>query len=174
MQPGSIRATGGNGPKLTKEKLIALAAVSLVIPAALFAEPGEKKDMTGVWEVSISPTGVPPPPIRALSMFLKDGSFVATLNRSVPPAPPIQAVAAEMGPAYGQWVQTGDREFQLTFYAAMWNKEGARRGRNCRLVLSLSKTRLVGALVSAGCNHGGDRIRACPSRCVTRPPRAMT
>lgn len=111
-----------------KKTLIALAAVSLVIPAVLFAEPGEKKDMTGVWEVSILPTGVPPPPIRALSMFLKGGSFVATLNRSVPPAPPIQAVAADMGPAYGQWVQTGDREFQLTFYAAMWNKEGVISG----------------------------------------------
>jgi hypothetical protein len=84
-----------------KKTLIALAAVSLVIPAVLFAEPGEKKDMTGVWEVSILPTGVPPPPIRALSMFLKGGSFVATLNRSVPPAPPIQAVAADMGP--GIW-----------------------------------------------------------------------
>ena len=35
-----------------------IAAISLVIPAVLFAEPGEKKDMTGVWEVSISPTGV--------------------------------------------------------------------------------------------------------------------
>ena len=57
-----------------KETLIALAAVSLVIPAVLFAEPGEKKDLTGVWEVSISPTGVPPPPMRALSMYLKDGS----------------------------------------------------------------------------------------------------
>ena len=110
-----------------KKTLIALAAVSLVIPAVLFAESGGKKDMTGVWEVSISPTGVPPPPIRALSMFLKDGSFVATLNRSVPPAPPIQAVAADMGPAYGQWVQTGDREFQ-PFYAAMWNKEGVISG----------------------------------------------
>jgi hypothetical protein len=54
-----------------KKTLIALAVVSLVIPAVLFGEPGEKKDLTGVWEVSISPTGVPPPPIRALSMFLR-------------------------------------------------------------------------------------------------------
>ena len=107
-----------------EKTLIALAAVSLVIPAVLFAGPGEKKDLTGVWEAKISPTGVPPPPMQALSIYLKDGSFIATQNRSVPPAPPIQAVAADMGPAYGQWVQTGDREFQLTFYAAMWNKEG--------------------------------------------------
>ena len=33
-----------------------------------------------------------------------------------------------MGPAYGRWVQTGDQEFQLTFYAAMWNKEGVISG----------------------------------------------
>jgi len=107
-----------------KHALVALGTVALVIPAVLFAEPGEKKDLTGVWEVSISPTGAPPPPLRALSMFRKDGSFVATLNRKAPSAPPIQGVAVEMGPAYGRWVQTSDREFQLTSYTAMWNKEG--------------------------------------------------
>jgi hypothetical protein len=54
-----------------KKTLIALAAVSLVISTVLLAEQGEKKDLTGVWEAKISPTGVPPPPIRALSMFRK-------------------------------------------------------------------------------------------------------
>ena len=72
-----------------KKTLIALAAVSLVIPVVLFAGPGEKKNLTGVWEAKISPTGVPPPPMQALSIYLKDGSFIATQNRSVPPAPPI-------------------------------------------------------------------------------------
>ena len=55
--------------------------MALVIPVELFGEPIEKKDLTGVWEAKISPTGVPPPPIRALSMFLKDGSFVGTLSK---------------------------------------------------------------------------------------------
>jgi hypothetical protein len=70
-----------------KKTLIALAAVSLVIPAVLFAEPVEKNDLAGVWEVRISPTGAPPPPMRALAMFGKDGSFVGTHDRSVPPVP---------------------------------------------------------------------------------------
>jgi hypothetical protein len=126
----SARASGSalelttGSSKIMKQALVALGTVALVIPAVLFAEPSEKKDLTGVWEVSISPTGAPPPPLRALSMFRKDGSFVATLNRKAPSAPPIQAVAVEMGPAYGRWVQTSDREFQLTSYTAMWNKGG--------------------------------------------------
>ena len=95
-----------------KKALIALVTVALVIPAVLFGEPGEKKDLTGVWEAKISPTGVPPPPMRALSMFRKDGSFVGTLNRRVPPVPVIQAVVADMGPAYGRWAQTGIESFR--------------------------------------------------------------
>ena len=117
--------------RLSKSRLKFLATlvtVALVIPAELFGEPVENKDLTGVWEAKISPTGVPPPPLRALSMFCKDGIFVGTLNRRVPPLPAIQAVAADMGPAYGRWAKTGDREFQLTFYAAMWNKEGVISG----------------------------------------------
>jgi hypothetical protein len=81
-----------------------------------------------VWEVRISPTGAPPPPMRALAMFGKDGSFVGTHDRSVPPVPERLAIAADLGPAYGRWVQTGDGEFRLTFYAAMWNKEGVISG----------------------------------------------
>jgi hypothetical protein len=114
--------------KIMKKISIAWAAVSLVIPVVLFAEPVDKKDLAGVWEVSISPTGAPPPPMRALAMFGNDGSFVGTHDRGVPPVPQILAVAADMGPAYGRWLQTGDREFQLTFYAAMWNKEGVISG----------------------------------------------
>jgi len=93
-----------------KKALIALVTLALVIPAVLFGEPGEKKDLTGVWEAKISPTGVPPPPMRALSMFRNDGSFVANVHRRVPPVPVIQAVVADMGPAYGRWAQTGNRE----------------------------------------------------------------
>jgi hypothetical protein len=110
-----------------KRALAALVTVTLVIPALLFAEPMEK-DLTGVWEVSISPTGAPPPPLRALSMFRRDGSFVATLNRKAPPAPPIRAFAVEMGPAFGRWVHTSDREFQLTSYTPMLNQDGVISG----------------------------------------------
>jgi hypothetical protein len=106
--------------KLMKKNLIVLA---LVMSTASLAA-AEEKDLTGVWEVKISPTGVPPPPMLALAIFGEDGSFIGTHDRAVPPVPEIQAVAAHMGPAYGRWIQTDDREFQLTFYAAMWNKEG--------------------------------------------------
>jgi hypothetical protein len=55
-----------------KKALVILVTMALVIPLELFGEPIEKNDLTGVWEAKISPTGVPPPPIRALSMFRKD------------------------------------------------------------------------------------------------------
>jgi hypothetical protein len=79
------------------------------------------------WVVPI-PTGVPPPPMLAMAMFGKDGSFVGTHDRAVPPVPDILAIGADMGPAYGRWLQSGEREFQLTFYAAMWNTEGVISG----------------------------------------------
>jgi hypothetical protein len=118
------REDSGNGQKLMKKTLIALAEISLIISNVLLAEELEKKDLTGVWEVKISPTGVPPPPMLATAMFGKDGSFVGSHDRAVPPVPEILAIAADMGPAYGRWVRSSDREFQLTFYAAMWSKEG--------------------------------------------------
>src|SRR5262245_31107223 len=113
--------------KLMKKTLIVLAAVSLIMSIAR-AVAAEEKDLTGVWEVKISPTGVPPPPMLAMGIFGEDGSFIGTHDRALPPVPELQAVATDMGPAYGRWVQTGNREFQLTFYAAMWNKEGVISG----------------------------------------------
>jgi hypothetical protein len=113
--------------KHMKKTLMVLAAVSLVTSTVRLAA-AEEKDLTGVWEVKISPTGVPPPPMLAMAIFGEDGSFIGTHDRVVPPVPEILAVAADMGPAYGRWVQTADGEFQLTFYAAMWNKEGVISG----------------------------------------------
>ena len=59
---------------------------------------------------------------------LGHGSFVGTHDRAVPPVPEILAIGADMSPAYGRWVKSGDREFQLTFYAAIWNKDGVISG----------------------------------------------
>jgi hypothetical protein len=111
-----------------KKAMITLAAVSLAISTVLVAEEAEKKDLTGVWEVKISPTGAPAPPLLAMAMFGKDGSFLGIHDRAAPPVPEILTIGVDMGPAYGRWVQSGDREFQLTFYAAMWNKEGVISG----------------------------------------------
>jgi hypothetical protein len=111
-----------------KKAMIILAAVSLAISNVLVAEEVAKQDLAGVWEVKISPTGVPPPPMLAMAMFGKDGSFLGIHDRAAPPVPEIMAIGVDMGPAYGRWVQSGDGEFQLTFYAAMWNKEGVISG----------------------------------------------
>jgi hypothetical protein len=63
------RQNSGKGQKLMKKTLIALAGISLIISNVLLAEEIEKKDLMGVWEVKISPTGVPPPPMLATAMF---------------------------------------------------------------------------------------------------------
>jgi hypothetical protein len=124
-----------------KKAMTTLAAVSLAISSVLSGEPVEEKGLTGVWEVKISPTGAPAPPLLAMALFGKDGSFVGIHDRAAPPVPEILAIGVDMGPAYGRWVQSGDREFQLTFYAAMWYKEGVISGFHrveARIVLSES------------------------------------
>jgi hypothetical protein len=48
-------------------------------------------------------------------------------QREIPPVPPFQGFADELGPGYGRWLQTGEREFKLTFYAVL-RKEGVVNG----------------------------------------------
>jgi hypothetical protein len=40
-----------------KNRVIALAAVCLLIPGILLAQPAAKKTIAGVWEVKMSPAG---------------------------------------------------------------------------------------------------------------------
>jgi hypothetical protein len=48
-------------------------------------------------------------------------------TRYSPPIPAVQEVANELGPGYGRWGATDDREVRLTFYSIMW-KEGLGNG----------------------------------------------
>jgi hypothetical protein len=54
-------------------------------------------------------------------MYGDDGS-VTTGGRykALPPGSAVQDVADELGPGYGRWAATSDREFRLTFYSVMW------------------------------------------------------
>jgi hypothetical protein len=53
-------------------------------------------------------------------MFGGDGSFTTEGGyKALPRIPVVQDVATELGPGYGRWAATGDREFRLTFYAVM-------------------------------------------------------
>ena len=45
------------GMKIMKNSFIGLAAICILIPATLIAQPAEKKTMAGVWEVKESPVG---------------------------------------------------------------------------------------------------------------------
>jgi hypothetical protein len=102
----------------TKNRFIAAASVCILIPAMLLGQPAGKKGLTGVWEVKLSPVGQSP--TLSLAMFGGDGSFtMAGGNKALPSIPALQAVANELGPAFGQWTPTGAREFSLTSYAVM-------------------------------------------------------
>ena len=96
-----------------------VAGTRLETPATLMAEPAEKKQPVGVWEVKVSPVGQPPE--LSLAMYGDDGS-VTTGGRyeALPPGSAVQDVADELGPGYGRWAATSDREFRLTFYSVMW------------------------------------------------------
>jgi hypothetical protein len=91
----------------------------LETPAKLMVQPAEKKQLVGVWEVKVSPVGQSPE--LRLAMYGDDGS-VTTGGRykALPPGSAIQDVADELGPGYGRWAATSDREFRLTFYSVMW------------------------------------------------------
>jgi hypothetical protein len=107
-----------------KSRLIALAAVCLLIPGILLAQPAEKKTIVGVWEVKTVPAGHSQPPLLSLAMYNSDGSFTTSGGyKALPAIPVVQEVANELGPGYGRWAATGNREFRLTFYSIMW-KEG--------------------------------------------------
>jgi len=98
-----------------KNRLIGLAFLCVTIPLMLVAQPAEKKTLVGVWEVKISAGGGPPQPLLSIASFGGDGSFTTTGNTKFP-----QGLGSdERGPGYGRWVQTGDREFKLTFYAVL-------------------------------------------------------
>jgi hypothetical protein len=91
----------------------------LETPAALRAQPAEKKQLAGVWEVKVMPVGQSPE--LSLAMYGDDGS-VTTGGRykALPPGSAVQDVADELGPGYGRWAATSDREFRLTFYSVTW------------------------------------------------------
>jgi hypothetical protein len=107
----------------TKNGLIGLAVLCMIIPVMLVAQPAEKKTLVGVWEVKISAGGVPPPPLLSIAVFGGDGSFTTTGNTKFS----LAGLADQRGPGYGRWAQTGDREFKLTFYAVLL-KEGEVNG----------------------------------------------
>jgi hypothetical protein len=109
-----------------KNRLVGLAVLCAAIPVTLLAQSSEKKTLVGVWDVKIS-ARVALPPLLNLAIFAGDGSFTTTLSTKLPPVPPFPGFADERGAGYGRWVQTGDREFKLTFYSILW-KEGVANG----------------------------------------------
>ena len=101
-----------------KSRLIALAAVCLLIPGILLAQPAEKKTIVGVWEVTMAPDGQSQSPFLSLAMYGSDGDFTTCGGyKALPAIPVVQEVANELGPGYGRWAAKGDREFPLTLYS---------------------------------------------------------
>ena len=96
----------------------------LETPAMLAAQPAEKKQLVGVWEVKVSPVGQSQSPLLSLAMYGADGSFTTVGGyMGFPSIPAVQEVANELGPGYGRWIATSDREFRLTFYSVMWKAD---------------------------------------------------
>ena len=111
-----------------KKRFIGLAAVYILIPAVLLAQPAGKKQLVGVWEVKEAPVEQSQSPLLSLAMFGGDGSFTTGVGyKALPAIPVVQDIATELDPGYGRWAATGDREFFLTFYAMM-RKAGAGTG----------------------------------------------
>jgi len=91
--------------------------VSMLIPAMLLAQPSERK---GIWKWEASLPGLSAKPMLGLNFVGEDGNSTLSGALTAPPVPAVQAVANEIGPSFGQFVRTGDREFRPTAYAIMW------------------------------------------------------
>jgi hypothetical protein len=121
--------------------------IRLETPAMLIAQPAEKKPLVGVWEVKVSPVGQSQSPELSLAMYSADGSFTTGGRyKELPASSAVQDVADELGPGYGGWAATSDREFRLTFYSVMWKAglvTGYRRVQDT-LVLSESGNEYIG------------------------------
>ena len=117
------------GPEVEmKIRFISLAAVWMLSPIVLLAQPAGKKTIVGVWEVKMAPVGQSQSPLLSLAMYGSDGSFTTCGGyKTLPPVPAVQEVGTEASPGYGRWAATGDREIRLTFYALIW-KEGHGNG----------------------------------------------
>jgi hypothetical protein len=103
-----------------KKRFISLAAVYMLFPAMLLAQPTGKKQLVGIWEVKVLPVGQSRSPLLSLAMFAGDGSFTTGVGyKALPAISALQDVGTELGSGYGCWAATGDREFRLTFYAVM-------------------------------------------------------
>src|SRR5260370_626872 len=104
-----------------KKRFIGLAAVYMLIPAMLLAQPAGKKQLVGMWAVKVSPVEQSQSPLLSLAMYTGDGSFNTTGGyKALPSIPAVQDVATEIGLGCGQWAATGDREFRLTYYCLLW------------------------------------------------------
>jgi hypothetical protein len=104
-----------------KKRFISFAAVYMLIPAMLLAQPAGKKQLVGVWAVKEVPVGQSPSPLLSLAMFRGDGSLTKGVGyKAIPAIPALQEVATELGPGYGRWAATDNAgEFRLTFYSVM-------------------------------------------------------
>ena len=86
-----------------KKRFSSFAAVYMLIPAMLLAQPAGKKQLAGVWAVKVSPVGQSQSPLLSLAMFSGDGSFNTGVGyKTLPPIPVVQDVATELGPGYGR------------------------------------------------------------------------
>jgi hypothetical protein len=104
-----------------KNRFIGLAAVYMLVPAILLAQPDNKKQLVGVWAVKEAPAGQSQSPLLSLAIFRGDGSFTNGVGyKALPAIPALQDVATELGPGYGRWAATDNPgEFRLTFYSVM-------------------------------------------------------
>jgi hypothetical protein len=86
----------------------------------LLSQPAGKKQLVGVWAVKVAPVEQSQSLLLSLAMFGGDGSFTRGVGyKELPPIPVVQDLATELGPGFGHWAATSDREFRLTSYAVM-------------------------------------------------------
>ena len=87
--------------------------------AAQSTPPGQ--EIVGAWAIDVRPDALPPdaPPLHTITVFDRGYGVTGLIGRLLPPIPPIQAVANEIGPMSGLWRRTGAHTFEFTIYTVM-------------------------------------------------------
>src|SRR5215468_8858942 len=87
----------------TKNRIMGLAALYLLIPAMLLAQPAGKKQLVGVWAVREAQVGQSQPPVLSLASFRGDGSCINCVGyKALPAIAALQEVATELGQYAGR------------------------------------------------------------------------
>jgi hypothetical protein len=112
---------------MKRKAFLALLAVGMtVVSTGPVRAQSEKNSLVGVWEETVTFLDVTRPDVRALIVYHKDGTLVATEGANPTFDPPPGTIATE---DIGLWKQTAPRTFEYINYVLFSDPSGKPAGK---------------------------------------------